>query len=115
MLGALCALLVAIAMPVTAAAAGPEPYRPHDAGGFRNVLPPGEAGVDNALQLAAFEAAGTLPPHWADHQPLYDGLLTAEPSLQGSDVGDFFKDATFGVPAGQVAETVTPRPGVTIQ
>jgi acyl-homoserine lactone acylase PvdQ len=114
-LGALCALLVAMAMPATAAAAGPEPYGTNDAGGFRNVLPPGEAGVDNALQLAAFQAAGALPPHWADQQPLYDGLITAEPSLQGSDVSDFYKDATFGVPAGQVAETVTPRPGVTIQ
>jgi hypothetical protein len=99
-----------MAMPATPPAAGPEPYGTNDAGGFRNVLPPGEAGADNALQLAAFQAAGTLPPHWADQQPLYDGLITADPRA-GSDVGDFYKDATFGVPAGQSLETSHPAPG----
>ena len=54
--------VVAVALaPATAAAVAP--YGAHDAGGFRNVLPPGEAGVDNAAQLAQFQANGTYPPH----------------------------------------------------
>lgn len=93
-----------------------DPYGTNDAGGFRNVLPPGEAGVDNAAQLAAFTGTGALPPHWDDQQPLYDGLIDA--SAQGNfgqaQVLEFYKDATFGVPNGEVERTETPRAGVTI-
>ena len=39
-----------------AAAAQVQPYGTNDAGGFRNVLPPGQAGVDNAAELAANQA-----------------------------------------------------------
>jgi hypothetical protein len=53
----------------------------NDAGGFRNVLPPGEAGVDNALALAAFRLGGAVPPHFDDQLPLYTGLLYASPTL----------------------------------
>ena len=52
-----------------------EPYGAHDARGFRNILPPGEAGTDNAAQLAQFEATGDRPKHWTDQQPLYDRLI----------------------------------------
>ncbi|MBA2521971.1 MAG: penicillin acylase family protein [Solirubrobacterales bacterium] len=98
------------------ATADPAPYGLNDAGGFRNVLPPGEAGVDNVLQLAANKATGALPLHWADQQPLYDGLIgaSASPTFGAADVERFFKDATFGVPAGGVESTETPRPGVAI-
>jgi len=44
------AVVALVLAPATAAAVAP--YGTHDAGGFRNVLPPGEAGVDNAAQLA---------------------------------------------------------------
>jgi acyl-homoserine lactone acylase PvdQ len=107
--------LVAFALPATAAAQV-APFGENDAGGFRNVLPPGEAGVDNALQLGAFMTAGSLPPHWDDQQPLYDGLVAAS-ATKGfgmADVEQFYKDATFGVPAGQTESTISPRPGVTI-
>ena len=91
-------------------------YGTDDAGGFRNVLPPGSAGVDNAAQLAAFQATGALPPHWADQQPLYDGLIgaSASPDFGMDEVEKYFKDATFGVKSGEVESTITPRPGVTI-
>src|ERR687888_194057 len=36
-------------------------YGANDARGFRNVLPPGEAGVDNAVQLLQFQGNGTYP------------------------------------------------------
>jgi acyl-homoserine lactone acylase PvdQ len=91
-----------------------QPYGTNDAGGFRNVLPPGEAGVDNAVQLAAFEASKTRPPHWADQQPLYENLLYASPGLTHDQIADYYKDATFGVKDGDTESTTSPRPGVTI-
>jgi acyl-homoserine lactone acylase PvdQ len=96
------------------ARAAVQPYGANDAGGFRNVLPPGEAGTANAAQLAAFQVAGSYPAHWMDQQSLYNDLIYAAPNLTNADVPRFFKDATFGVPAGQVESTTTPKPGVTI-
>lgn len=96
------------------ASAAVEPYGANDAGGFRNVLPPGSAGTDNAAELAAFQATGARPAHWADQQPLYENLLHASPNLTDAQLGEYFKDATFGVPEGEVESTISPRPGVTI-
>ena len=106
-------LAVAALIPATAHAAV-QPYGTNDAGGFRNVLPPGEHGTDNALDLGLFEVGKTLPDHFADQQPLYDGLLSASPTLTDDDITRFFKDATFGVRPGATQRTETPRPGVTI-
>jgi acyl-homoserine lactone acylase PvdQ len=97
-----------------AASAAVQAYGANDAGGFRNVLPPGEAGRANAAQLAAFQASGAYPSHWMDQQSLYNDLIYSAPALTNADVPRFFKDATFGVPAGQVESTITPQPGVTI-
>jgi len=109
--------LLAIALAAvlgTPAHAAVEPYGTNDAGGFRNVLPPGTAGVDNALQLAAFEASGTTPPHWDDQLPLYNDLIYASPTLTHDDIAKYFKDATFGVKDEDVESMIEPRPGVTI-
>ncbi len=57
----------------------------------------------------------TLPPHFADQQPLYENLLYGAPTLTEAQIPDYFKDATFGVPAGQVESTIEPKPGVTIE
>lgn len=97
-----------------AMAATPQPYGTNDAGGFRNVLPPGEAGVDNLVQFATFTATGAFPNHWVDQQPLYEDLMYASPTLTNAQVPNYFKDATFGVLPGQVESTLSPRPGVTI-
>jgi acyl-homoserine lactone acylase PvdQ len=100
---------------VTSPAAGQvAPYGTNDAGGFRNVLPAGEAGTDNAQQLAQFEATGQRPLHWDDQLPLYSGLLYASPTLTHDQIGSYFKDATFGVKSDDVESTESPRPGVTI-
>src|SRR3954447_13511205 len=109
--GAIVAVVLGLAAPASAAV---QPYGTNDAGGFRNVLPPGEQGVDNAVDLAQFSAFGKRPKHWSDQQPLYEGLLYASPSLVHSDIGRFYKDATFGVRPGDVERTERPRPGVTI-
>jgi acyl-homoserine lactone acylase PvdQ len=98
-----------------AAASAAQPYGANDAGGFRNVLPPGENGLVNTSQL--LKARGMehiLPPHFADQQPLYENLLYASPTLTEAQVPLYYKDATFGVPAGEVESTIEPRPGVTI-
>ena len=106
--------LLAFALRSSTAHAAVEPYGTDNVPGFRNVLPPGENGTDNAVELAAFTAGGTRPPHWVDQQPLYENLLYASPTLTHDQVGDYFKDATFGVKDGDVESTESPRPGVTI-
>jgi acyl-homoserine lactone acylase PvdQ len=108
------AVALAVAASAVAGAATPEPYGTNDAGGFRNVLPAGQAGVANAFELAQFQATGTRPAHWADQEPLYDGLLYASPSMGSDDVAKYFKDATFGVKPDDIASTDKPRDGVTI-
>src|SRR5438477_6378958 len=108
--------VVALALPASAAAAAtPEPYGANDAGGFRNVLPAGENGLDNATQLAEFEFNGTYPPHFADQLPLYANLLYASPTLTREQISSYFKDATFGVKAAEVASVESPRSDVTIE
>ena len=107
--------LLAMVVVVPGALAAPAPYGTNDAGGFRNVLPPGEIGTASFNQILAFRGPGLLPPHFAEQQPLYENLLYASPGLTEEQISSYFKDATFGVPAGQVASTIEPRPGVTIQ
>ena len=106
-----CVLCLAV---VPTALAAPQPYGTNDAGGFRNVLPPGENGLDTLAEIFAFRGNGAIPPHFADQQPLYENLLYGSPTLTDEGVGAYFKDATFGVPAGQVASTIEPKSGVTI-
>jgi acyl-homoserine lactone acylase PvdQ len=90
------------------------PYGTNDAGGFRNVLPPGEAGTDNVTQFAEFNATGAYPPHWTDQQPLYDDLIQGAQGLTNSGISRYYKDATFGVKPADVESTTNPRTGVTI-
>src|SRR3954464_8954481 len=116
---ALAGALLAV-MPCTASAQlpvnGPTPgaYRQNDFGGFRNVLPPGENGFASALDLARFEADQTRPRHNDDQLPLYRDLLTGYPKLDAAGIGNYFKDASFGVKPADVQRTYSPRADVTI-
>jgi acyl-homoserine lactone acylase PvdQ len=112
-LGALVVLSGGLAA-TAAAAPAVQPYGTNDGGGFRNVLPSGENGLDNAQQLTEFQLEGTYPPHYTDQLPLYANLLHASPTLTHSQIGEYFKDATFGIKEGDVASTVSPRSDVTI-
>jgi acyl-homoserine lactone acylase PvdQ len=111
---------VAVALALAALALAPsasaqvQPYGSGDNGYFNNILPPGENGFDNALQLAQYEANKTYPPHNNDQLQMYSNLTTAAPNIQASQLGQFYKDATFGVRAGAVAGSESPEPGVTI-
>src|SRR3954465_3295862 len=118
-LAALTASFFAVAAPPAAAqlpANGPPPgaYRAGDAGGFLNVLPPGENGFDNALDLAQFEANGARPANADDQLPLYRDLLTGYRTLDEAHLGTYFKDASFGVKPPDVRRTYSPRSDVTI-
>src|SRR5687767_10483185 len=110
-LRATVATVAGVASLLLAAPAGGAvaPYGANDAGGFRNVLPPGQAGTDNALQLGLFLSTGTRPAHWDDQQRLYTGLVQASPGLTHGQIANYFKDATFGVRSGDVESTVSPR------
>ena len=103
----LVALLAAV--PAAGAAPTPLPYGDLDAGGFRNVLPPGQNGLANLPQLAAFLATGARPAHNDDQLGAYRDLLTGYQGLTADHVGDYFKDATFGVKPGDVERTYSPR------
>ncbi|HEV7459720.1 MAG TPA: penicillin acylase family protein, partial [Solirubrobacteraceae bacterium] len=108
------ALLSALALAAPAVA-DDAPYGQNDAGGFRNVLPAGQGGTDNALQLAAFQAnSSALPPHFDDQLGLYTGLVFGSPALTHDQIPNYFKDATFGVRPGDVESTEHPRAGLTI-
>jgi acyl-homoserine lactone acylase PvdQ len=111
---ALLAALAAALLPATALAADPQPYGTNDAGGFRNVLPPGQTGNVTALDLARNQANGARPAHFDDQLALYTDLLYASPTLTDADIPKYFKDATFGVKDGNVERTYSPRAGVTI-
>jgi acyl-homoserine lactone acylase PvdQ len=112
---AVVASAIVLCLAPAAEAATPAPYGTNDAGGTWNVLPPGENGLATLPQIFAFRGIGAIPPHFADQQPLYENLVYGSPGLTDDQIPTYFKDATFGVPAGEVASTIEPRPGVTIQ
>ena len=109
-----CALACCLLAASPPAHAQVQPYGTNDYGGFRNVLPPGTNGFANLGQLIASALLNVRPPHSDDQVAMYANLTTAAPNIQPSQIDDFFKDATFGVPAGNVASTQSPEPGVTI-
>ena len=111
----LCAAGLAVALP-SAAAAAPVPYTygENDAGGFRNVLPPGEGTDVNAVDAASFLATGMHPSHDQDQLSLYTGIYYAVHGLTAQNLPDFYKDASFGVPENERERTYSPRPDVTI-
>ncbi|HKH14109.1 MAG TPA: penicillin acylase family protein, partial [Solirubrobacterales bacterium] len=109
------ATAVALALPTGAmAAAPPQPYGKHDAGGFRNVLPPAQGANASLQDIIAFQATGRMPPHSDDQLGMYTNLAYAVPGLKRSDIPRFYKDATFGVKPGNLESTESPRDDVAI-
>jgi acyl-homoserine lactone acylase PvdQ len=96
------------------AAAQVQPYGTNDYGGFRNVLPPGTNGFDDAAELGVIEATKQEPAHSSDQLQMYSNLTTAAGQITAQTLGQYYKDATFGVPPGDVGTTESPEPGVTI-
>jgi acyl-homoserine lactone acylase PvdQ len=103
-----------VAPAAATAAPTPQPYGAGDAGGFHDILPPGTNGRTNLVELGAFLTAGTRPKHNDDQRDMYASLVRATPGLTAAQIPDYFKDATFGVRAGQAERTYSPRSDVTI-
>jgi acyl-homoserine lactone acylase PvdQ len=109
--------VAALAPSIASAQTQPQPYGLNDFRGFLDVLPPGTNGLVNAAQLAAWESPlKQRPAHNNDQLAMYSNLTTAAPNIIASTIGQFYKDATFGVPSANVdsARTESPEPGVTI-
>jgi acyl-homoserine lactone acylase PvdQ len=115
--GLIAAAFLALSVAnASAAPPTPAPYHHNDFGGFRNILPPAQGANANLTQIGAFEANGTYPPHTSDQQlAMYTKLLYATPGLKASQIHTYYKDASFGVQAGHVARTYSPRNDVTIE
>ena len=116
---------VAAFSAATASAAPPTPgqYKHNDFGGFRNVLPPAQGTNANANQIAAYQASCQQPPPGCQSYPPHTSgrqLDVQEPDVRDAgaerrEIGNFFKDASFGVSPGNVERTYSPRGDVTIQ
>jgi acyl-homoserine lactone acylase PvdQ len=106
--------LAAVALAPAASAQAPQPYQHNDGLGFHSVLPPGQNGLDTALDVAAFQATGERPPNNSDQLPMYQDLVRATPGLSAADLPKYFKDESFGVRPEDVVRTYMPREDVTI-
>lgn len=119
----LCALIAGLLSPLSpAVAAGQGPTsektvaNDHCGGQCSDILPPGQNGNATLAQILLNQAFGTQPAHAEDQLGPYAGLATGYSGLTNDKINTFFNDASFGVPADQVASTVRPagRADVTI-
>ncbi|MFF9329310.1 penicillin acylase family protein [Streptomyces sp. NPDC014776] len=114
-----CVLVAGLLSPlspaVTASAATTAPDD-HCGGQCSDILPPGENGNATLAQILLNQAFGTQPSHAEDQLGPYANLAAGYPSLTTDKINTFFDDASFGVPADQVASTLKPagRTDVTI-
>jgi acyl-homoserine lactone acylase PvdQ len=83
-----------------------------DAGGFLNILPPGQDGVQTAGDVLLGAAA--YQPHEFDQLDMYADLVHNAPGLNESQLASFYKDASFGVPDGDIERVYSPIAGVTV-
>lgn len=111
--GALLALAATLVAPVPPAAHAAD-TGDYCAGQCADILPPGENGNATLADILANKVLGTRPSHTADQLGPYADLANGYPNLTDATITGFFNDASFGVPAGQVASVVSPRSDVTI-
>lgn len=83
-----------------------------DAGGFHNILPAGQDGLWSVTDAGI--GAGAYAPHMRDQHAMYGELVYNAPSLADDRVGEFYKDASFGVPASDIDRVYSPAAGVTV-
>lgn len=106
-------LVLAPAAPATAASAYLK-TNDYCIGQCNDILPPGENGNATLVEILAAQAFGTKPAHNADQLQNYANLLSAYTGLTNEQIGAFYNDASFGVPASQVESSISPRADVTI-
>ncbi|MEV7127018.1 penicillin acylase family protein [Streptomyces sp. NPDC093260] len=113
----LVAGLLAPFSPAMAADTAPKAAADDYCGGqCSDILPPGENGNATLAQILLNQGFGTQPSHAEDQLGPYANLAKGYPALTDDKINSFFNDASFGVPAGQVASTEKPagRGDVTI-
>lgn len=79
-----------------------------------SILPPGENGLVNATDAAAFELTGKRPAASNDQLSKYSNLLYNSSNLTDSKLGKYYDDESFGVRPTDVTRTEAPTTGVTI-
>ncbi|MEV7079294.1 penicillin acylase family protein [Streptomyces sp. NPDC093516] len=118
-----CALIAGLLSPLAPAAAADtaDPQaaavaNDHCGNRCSDILPPGQNGNATLAQILLNQAFGTQPEHAGDQLGPYNDLAKGYPGLTNDKIDTFFNDASFGVPADQVASTVKPagRGDVTI-
>ncbi|MFE9353930.1 penicillin acylase family protein [Streptomyces olivaceoviridis] len=114
-----CVLVAGLLSPLTqatVAAAAATAANDYCGGRCSDILPPGENGNATLAQILLNQAFGTQPAHAEDQLGPYANLATGYKALTDTTVNTFFNDASFGVPADQVASTEKPagRGDVTI-
>ncbi|MEE6256896.1 penicillin acylase family protein [Plantactinospora sonchi] len=106
------------AAPVTGPAVAPALVAPtvvdHCLGSCADILPPGQNGNATLVDILANQTLGLLPPHSADQLGRYADLVYGYAGLREDQIGTFFTNASFGVPAGQVERSYSPRSDVTV-
>ncbi|MEU9667784.1 penicillin acylase family protein [Streptomyces bobili] len=114
----ICALIAGLLSPLSQTAAAAEVTAANDYCGNQcsDILPPGQNGNATLAQILLNQAFGTQPAHAADQLGPYANLAKGHTTLTNATINTFFNDASFGVPADQVASTVKPagRGDVTI-
>jgi acyl-homoserine lactone acylase PvdQ len=83
-------------------------------GQCNDVMPPGENGNANIVDILGNKLLKTQPPHISDQLGKYDQLLYSYNNLSDSQISNFFNDSSFGVPPDQVESVTKPRGDVTI-
>ncbi|MFE4667744.1 penicillin acylase family protein [Streptomyces sp. NPDC056716] len=118
-----CALIAGLLSPLSQAASATTPtvadaaaVADHCGNQCSDILPPGQNGNATLAQILLNQAFGTQPEHAQDQLGPYAKLPTGYQSLTDATLNTFFNDASFGVPADQVASTLQPagRTDVTI-
>ncbi len=84
-----------------------------DAGGFLNIVPPGQDGVLNDAE-ALQARAGQYPPHVKDQLSMYGDLVYNTPGLTEDRLSQFYKDASFGVREDDIDRVYSPTGGVIV-
>lgn len=99
------------AAPAAAAVLAPNDYCLQQCS---DILPPGQNGNATLVDILGHQAFGTRPAHSADQLDRYANLVYNYAGLTDEQIPAYFNDAAFGVPAGQVERTYSPRSDVTV-
>ena len=111
---ALVAVLVLLSLTTAAMGQAQGPVQPYGArdGAITalNVLPPGQGRYQNGPE----QATGQQSPHNSDQIELYEKMVQGAPDITASALGEYFKDATFGVKTDDIEREYSPRDGVVV-